>query len=565
MERKISENPALLSTIFDTSLAAIIFVNPDGEIIFANYAAEKILGLTASKMQGRRYDSPEWKITDFKGRVLPDEKYPFRIVMNKRAPAYNIQHAIEWRNGDRKFLSINGSPILDKKGRIEFCVFSVIDITQSISLEEEMQMLLDTVPAMVFYKDDKNNIIHANRLAADAIGSTPEEMANTPTSRWYPSEAEEYFHDDLEVIKSGKPRLGIIEQITIGKDQKKWVRTDKFPYRDRAGRIKGVVVYAIDITNEKQAQEDFFFSESLYRMIFERAATGMVMVDTKGNFQQVNSAFCAFLGYPREDLLGLNVLDVTAPQDLKLTRQVLKKNSTKEVGITDFEKRYKRKDGQIVWGRVTSNWVLNNEGVPMYAIAQIIDITQQKAAEEKVLHSQKELEKNVKLRTKQLRKEVEEKNKIAHSLKKKEKQLVRQTAALEQKNTALNELLGQIEVEKKQIQENILSNIQELLMPSLEKLKRKGTKLDRKNIQLLENNLTQITSSFGQKMSVLHLKLSPKEMEVCNMVKNGLLTKEMSTLLNLSSRTIENHRNHIRQKLGLSGKNINLTTYLKSL
>ena len=104
-----------------------------------------------------------------------------------------------------------------------------------------------------------------------------------------------------------------------------------------------------------------------------------------------------------------------------------------------------------------------------------------------------------------------------------------------------------------------------LIFPILIKLRRKGTALDRQHVALLEYNLKEVTSGFGRAIGDHRWKLSPREIEICDMIKKGLSTKEMSGLLSTSLRTVDNHRNRIRKKLEISQKNINLTTYLQSL
>jgi len=143
-------------------------------------------------------------------------------------------------------------------------------------------------------------------------------------------------------------------------------------------------------------------------------------------------------------------------------------------------------------------------------------------------------------------------------------ELKERTRELEQKNMALKEILGQIEIEKRQIKEDVVSNVEQLLKPTLSKLKRKGNDLDARYLGLLEHNLEKLTSSFGAEVSNKRWRLTPREIEICNMIKNGLSSKEISQLLNVSFRTIEIHRTHIRKKLDIAHKDINLVTYLQS-
>lgn len=144
-----------------------------------------------------------------------------------------------------------------------------------------------------------------------------------------------------------------------------------------------------------------------------------------------------------------------------------------------------------------------------------------------------------------------------------EAKLQKQKSALEQKNIALREIVQQIEIEKNRMKENITINVKELLLPILEKLKMKQS--SRKYIDLLQHHIEELTSSFGYKITKKSVKLTPREIEICNMIKGGLSTKEISKLLSLSTQTIETHRKSIRKKFGLDNKNVNLVSYLYQL
>ena len=138
-----------------------------------------------------------------------------------------------------------------------------------------------------------------------------------------------------------------------------------------------------------------------------------------------------------------------------------------------------------------------------------------------------------------------------------------QKEALEQKNLALSEILGQIEIEKKQIKDDVIANAENLLLPIIQKLRLTGE--SRKYVQLLRKNLQELTSSFGRKLTEKGAKLTSREVEVCGMIKNGLTSKEIAGLLNISLRTVETHRINIRNKLGIVKKDLNLSSYLKTL
>jgi|GEM_PF-4611599 len=144
-EENVKRERTLLKRITETSPIGIALVNTDGMITFANNQVEKILGLTKDEITQRTYNAPEWRITDFNGGTFPDEKLPFRQIMTNKKPVYDIQHAIEWPDGRRVYLSINGAPLFGKSGKIESIVFSLEDITERKRAENELRESEKTV------------------------------------------------------------------------------------------------------------------------------------------------------------------------------------------------------------------------------------------------------------------------------------------------------------------------------------------------------------------------------------------------------------------------------------
>jgi PAS domain S-box-containing protein len=143
---------------------------------------------------------------------------------------------------------------------IVFCVFIlalwgvILNRAKTKRLEDENRIILNSVPAMIWFKDRNNRILRCNSLAARNRGLKIEEMEGHLTTDFFPDEAGEYFADDLEVINSGKAKLGIVELLAVD-SQKIWVRTDKVPYRNLKGEVIGVIVFAVDISHEKQAEQ----------------------------------------------------------------------------------------------------------------------------------------------------------------------------------------------------------------------------------------------------------------------------------------------------------------------
>lgn len=122
-------------------------------------------------------------------------------------------------------------------------------------------------------------------------------------------------------------------------------------------------------------------SEELFRSIFEHAAAGMNTITLEGRYLQVNSAFCDFIGYSREELQYLTVFDLTHPDDLLATRERFDAIRAGKCEAFDYEKRFVCKGGEPVWGHVTSAWVFDDRRQPLYGIGLVQDISDRKETE----------------------------------------------------------------------------------------------------------------------------------------------------------------------------------------
>ena len=144
------------------------------------------------------------------------------------------------------------------------------------------------------------------------------------------------------------------------------------------------------------------------------------------------------------------------------------------------------------------------------------------------------------------------------------KQLTVERQALQETNAALRTVLTRIEDEKQSIYKNMQSNVEKILMPILHALTLELPIMQRKYVDLLRTNLEELASPFINHLSRRFLSLTPTEIKICNMIRSGLRTKEIAQMQGVSMATINRHREHIRQKLEITNKEINLTTFLQS-
>lgn len=142
IQEELKQERDLLARIMETNPAGIVVVEANGQITFGNPRAEEILGLKKTDFTARSYAATEWKSTDYDGAPWPDEKQPFVLVMQTKKPVNDIRHAIEWPDGRRVYLSINGAPLFDENGEIAKVVFSIENYTQRKYWQDEIEQAL---------------------------------------------------------------------------------------------------------------------------------------------------------------------------------------------------------------------------------------------------------------------------------------------------------------------------------------------------------------------------------------------------------------------------------------
>ncbi len=137
---------------------------------------------------------------------------------------------------------------------------------------------------------------------------------------------------------------------------------------------------------------------------------------------------------------------------------------------------------------------------------------------------------------------------------------------LQEFNIAMGVLLQRAEKDKETLSENVVSNVKELILPYVEKLKNGHFSDEYKAyIEALETNLSEICSPFLKNLSLKHVHISAMEIQVANLVKAGRRNKEIASILGVSLNTVMTHRYRLRSKLGLKQKKVNLRSYLNSI
>lgn len=136
---------------------------------------------------------------------------------------------------------------------------------------------------------------------------------------------------------------------------------------------------------------------------------------------------------------------------------------------------------------------------------------------------------------------------------------------LELNAIGMREVIKQIEIEKKFVKEKVAANIKNVIYPILKKLRGRGGKLDEKYIGLIEQHLEDMVTSFGREISDRTHCLTQREIEICSLIRSGMSSKEIAEMLYISQKTVGNHRDKIREKLGIKNQGVRLSGYLREM
>ena len=430
--------------------------------------------------------------------------------------------------------------------------------------EEKYRHLTESLLDTVYEFDREGRFTYVNEAATHMFGySKGEALDGLRVEDVIVEEDKVASRKAIGDILKGKPAVG--ERTFIRKDGTTFIGEIHSGPIYKGKDVIGVRGVLRDITTSKQAEEALRESQERLSKFMDSAIDGFALLDSHLNFVDINRAAEVGFGISKNEIIGKNIADI-AP-DVKETGRYDKYLKVIKTGepffIDDVVPHSKFGDMHIALRAFKVG-----DGLGIITT----DITERRRAEEALQGAHDELERRVEERTAELaraneglRAEIAERKRVEKELKERGKELEEKTRNLEEVNTALRVLLKRREEDKAELEEKVLFNVRELVVPCLEKLKKSGLDDKQKGYtNILESNLNDITSPFSQRLSSRYLKLTPTEIQVANLIKHGKTTKEIAEFLNLSSQTIEFHRKNIREKIGIRNKRANLRTHLLS-
>ncbi len=519
---KIS-NKALENSYWDlfNRVSELVMIHDlQGRLLSVNPAVSQLSGYTFEELIGQSIDN----FIVPKTRHLFRDEYLRDIVKQGYAEGVVIfqakdgsDYCVEYRTFLVK--QDESEPYVSGFGR---------DITERIRTEKELRdneeryrALADASFEAVFISE--NGIcINANQTAAEMFGYEFDELIGIFGTDVIAPESKELVKQNM--LSGYEKPYEAIGQRKDGTTFQVEIRGKMTSYQGKTVRI--TVVH--DIDKSKRMESQLRESEKKYRQIFELSPELIVLSDIDGHILDINERLNDWLGYSPQEVIGKSLLDLPflsnkgkSKAKAKLSQRLAGKK------VSPYEIGFYPKSGEKRIGGIVANPIRNENGEIIQVLVMISDITERKQAEQ---------------------------------------ELKKKTQNLEEVNTALKVLLEKRESDKTELGKNVILNVTELIMPYLQKLKIKNSS-DKEKVyfDIIESNLKDIISPFMHNLSVNFTKLSPTEIQVIDMIKQGNTTKEIAKMMNLATSTIDTHRNNIRKKLNLNNKKINLFNYLSSL
>jgi PAS domain S-box-containing protein len=252
----------------------------------------------------------------------------------------------------------------------------------------------DAIYQYIAILDARGKLVKANRTMLDLTGLSRVDLAEVPLwSLPWPALSRENRRTLKQAVKHASLGKFVRSELHIHKRGQPEMILDFSlkPIADENGGLKFMIVEGRDITTDKLTTEALYQSEARFKTIFEQAGVGIVIKGLDGKMLDCNSAFQSMLGYTSQELQKLDYLDITHPHDRSISRKLFSELINGKRKSYSLDKRYLTKDGEIIWGRITTSVVLGPDGEAQFVIGMVENITANKQIEAELVELQQRL------------------------------------------------------------------------------------------------------------------------------------------------------------------------------
>jgi PAS domain S-box-containing protein len=405
----------LLRALIETMPIGVIVADGTGTVVMTNSAAQAILGslVMGQVSQPERTYTPHYP----DGSPFLPQDMPLMHALCEGKVVHDVEVLIRRSDGSACTVLASAAPVMDKVGKVVSAMTVFQDITEQRYAEERLQFkagILAQIADAVIAVDGDERVTYLNQRAAelyevDREGALGCELGDLYRCEWLDPDAEQMAYTSLQERGYWQS-----ENVHLTKSGKRiHVETVVSALEGNQGRSAGLLATIRDVTAQKEAEAErdrlleevrqytgrleemvaertaaLKASQARLQTIFDGAAIGIALADTEGIILESNPALQEMLGYSADELCDLAFTKVTHPEDVRADVELFRDlvaGKRQEYGL---EKRYLRKDGQVIWARLMVSLVQSGQE-PGYAIRLVEDITQQKQMQDALVNAEK--------------------------------------------------------------------------------------------------------------------------------------------------------------------------------
>jgi PAS domain S-box-containing protein len=371
-----------LAAIVRSSADAIVGETLDGIITDWNPAAERLYGYTAEEVIGRPF-----------ARLIPPERAAeSAAILTRVLRGEHVEdvETVRWtKDGRRIEVSLTVSPVWNDAGEIIATSAIIRDIRERKATEHALaaseailRVAFENAPIGMVLASPEGQVLRVNQALCTMLGYTADVLLTNGMWAFTHAEDIDANRDFMQRALSGDIASYEMEKRYIHRDGHLiWSHLSGSLVRGDDGSPRYFISQIENITARKAADEALAASEERFRIAFADAPIGMALVAADERVLQANRGLCTMLGYTEAELVGTTLRSHTQPDDIPANQSLVQRALAGEVERYALEKRYRRKDGQIVWASLTASCVRDETGAIRYYISQIQDITERKAAD----------------------------------------------------------------------------------------------------------------------------------------------------------------------------------------
>jgi two-component system, cell cycle sensor histidine kinase and response regulator CckA len=384
--RGLAETTEILTSTIQASPLAIIGVGTDGNIKTWNPAAERIFGWSAQEVIG----SPN--------PIAPENKLKEHSWLPKEAELSTGGFTARDARGlkkDSSFIDISLStgPLRDFNGNYTGTMAVIADITEQKRTqralqesEQQFRATFEQAAVGIAQSTREGKLLKVNQKFCDFLGYSEAELLGLTIRDITPVEDLDRSLRNMEDLWTREIQASTIEKRYVRKDGSSVsANLTASVVLDGSGNPLYFIGVIEDTTEERRQEEALRESEERFRVMFEHAAVGIAQLSLDGKWLMVNQRLCAILGYTQAELLEPTFQEITPAEDLDdslAAREALLAGGRETFTV---EKRYLRKDGSLVWTRVSVSLVRDSSGDPESFLSVIEDISERRQAEQTLL------------------------------------------------------------------------------------------------------------------------------------------------------------------------------------